>query len=314
MLPDYLTTYPNKQPPSPRVKLEPAPRVTHQSNMQSPTHVSNITSTATSTASTMSTSTATATSAPASSAPATSAPATRRPPGTPRSTKEYITSQMFSQMQDIWELPAEQRQDRFSSALSDLLLGKAAPSPAKGAPGPGRAPMEFDSDPGSDDALGADEGGQIDYAPEVDADVPVQDVEEPANRGRSGGARGHGRGRGARGGRGGGGRGGGRGGRGGSKKPGMDDPGVVGGSDVGKDAVVEGDGEGEGNGDGGEEADNTGGCQRRSTRTRSANDAADKGKAKANPQPKAKAATRAGLRATSKSAASTGTDTSKSKK
>ncbi|KAG8794916.1 hypothetical protein FRC12_020134 [Ceratobasidium sp. 428] len=297
MLPDYLTTCPNKQPSSPRVKLEPAPRVTNQSNMQSPTHDSNITSTATSTASTMSTLTATATSAPAPSAPAlsapaTSTPATRWPPGMLQSMKEYITSKMFSQMQDIWELPEEQRQGRFLSALSDLLLGKATPLPAKGTPGPGRAPMEFNSNPGSDGVLGADKGGQIEYAPEVDADIPVQDVEEPANRGRSGGGRG------------------GRGG--GSKKHGTDDPGVVGGSDVGKDAVVEGDGEG--NGDGGEEADNTRNGQRHSTRTHSANDATDKGKAKAVAQPKAKVATRAGVRATSKSAASTGTNTSKSKK
>ncbi|KAG8795001.1 hypothetical protein FRC12_019084 [Ceratobasidium sp. 428] len=303
MLPDFLTTRPNKQPSSPRVKLEPAPRVTH---LQSPTHVSNITSTATSTASTMSTSTATA----------TSAPAAHPPPGTPRSSKEYITSKMFSQMEEIWKLPAEQREDRFSSALSDLFLGKAAPSPAKRTPGPGKAPMEFDSDPGSDGALGADEGEQSD-TPEVNPDIPVQDVEDEGlahKRGRTGGARGQGRGRGAQGGRGRG-RGGGRGGRGGGSKKHGKDEGVIGGFE--KDAMVEGnsEGDGDGDGDGGDEVDNTGGCQRRSTRTRSANDAVDKGKAKAKvvPQPNAKAATRAGLRATSKSA-STEHGASKSKK
>ncbi|QRW11453.1 hypothetical protein RhiLY_10452 [Ceratobasidium sp. AG-Ba] len=134
LLPDDLSTA------APRGKPTSPPRPIQRATMQSPTHISHTTSTATSTASSMSTSTASST--------VTSAPAaTRRPPGTPR-LQNAFTSTMLDQMEKLMGLPEEDRA-RFSSMISGFLMGnRASRSPNKGNAGSSmEPPVETDSEP-----------------------------------------------------------------------------------------------------------------------------------------------------------------------
>ncbi|KAG8705501.1 hypothetical protein FRC08_001640 [Ceratobasidium sp. 394] len=133
--------------------------------------VSTTTSTATSTASTMSTSTASST------VTSVGAPA-RRPPGTPKSPGFYINSKMLGQMEQILELPEDERASHISSVLENLLLGmaKAKPSATNPTSSAGwgnanakmKAPLEFKSEPESEDLQDAGDSDSLSDPPAVD--------------------------------------------------------------------------------------------------------------------------------------------------
>ncbi|KAG9080108.1 hypothetical protein FRC06_007076 [Ceratobasidium sp. 370] len=178
ILPQALLTPVLMQMSPPRAKPNPAPvstlPATHmprRAATQVTPSISTTTSTATSTASTMSTSTA------SSMATSTGTPA-HRPPGTPKSPRFYINSKMLGQMEEIMELPEDERAGCFSSVLENLLLGMAAgklpatnltSSAGQGDPDSEmNAPLEFESEPESENPQGADDSDSLSDPPEIE--------------------------------------------------------------------------------------------------------------------------------------------------
>ncbi|KAG8733642.1 hypothetical protein FRC10_012229 [Ceratobasidium sp. 414] len=207
-LPQALLTPALMQMLPPQVKLNlalastlPATHVPHCAATQATPSISATTSTATSTsmASTMSTSTA--------SSMATSAGApTHCPPGTPNLLDFTSTPKCWGRWKKSWSSPR--------MMLQNLLLGMAAGKPPAtnltSSTGQGdpdsemNAPLEFESEPGSNDLQGTDDSGSLSDPPDIEgkdvgcgSKVDNMDDEGGGGGGGEGQAKGQGVGRGA---------------------------------------------------------------------------------------------------------------------
>ncbi|KAG9084976.1 hypothetical protein FRC06_003790, partial [Ceratobasidium sp. 370] len=183
LTPVLMQMSPPRAKPNPvPVSTLPATHMPRRAATQVTPSISTTTSTATSTASTMSTSTA------SSMTMSTGTPA-RRLPGTPKSPGFYVNSKMLGQMEEIMELPEDEHAGHFSSVLKILLLGMAAgklpatnPTSSAGQGDPdseANAPLEFESEPKTENPQGADDSDSLSDPPEIEGGgVIMAEVED----------------------------------------------------------------------------------------------------------------------------------------